>query len=84
MFVIRKTLTQMAKDARLDEVGGISVIGCERYFVIFQPFENRKLYQEKRLWVEDIEVGVVYMRCGYHPDQYPTQRFLFLFRKNKN
>merc|ERR1712233_229967 len=47
VFVIRKTLTQMAKDARLDE--------------------------EKRLWVEDIEVGVVYMRCGYHPDQYPTQ-----------
>ena len=30
--------------------------------------------QEKRLWVGETEVGVVYMRCGYHPDQYPTQR----------
>jgi len=48
VFVIRKTLTEMAKEARLDE--------------------------EKRLWVGETEVGVVYMRCGYHPDQYPTQR----------
>jgi len=48
VFVIRKTLTEMAKDARLDE--------------------------EKRLWVGETEVGVVYMRCGYHPDQYPTER----------
>ena len=30
--------------------------------------------KEKRLWVGETEVGVVYMRCGYHPDQYPTQR----------
>ena len=23
--------------------------------------------------IDDSEVGVIYMRCGYHPDQYPTQ-----------
>jgi len=23
--------------------------------------------------IDGYEVGVVYMRCGYHPDQYPTQ-----------
>ena len=34
--------------------------------------------QEKRLWVGETEVGVVYMRCGYHPDQYPTQRSISL------
>ena len=29
--------------------------------------------QDKRLMMDGVEVGVVYMRCGYHPDQYPTQ-----------
>jgi len=48
VFVIRRTLTQMADEARLDE--------------------------DKRMWVGETEVGVVYLRCGYHPDQYPTQR----------
>ena len=23
--------------------------------------------------VDGHEIGVIYMRCGYHPDQYPTQ-----------
>ena len=23
--------------------------------------------------IDGSEVGVIYMRCGYHPDQYPTQ-----------
>jgi len=48
VMVMRKTLTQIADQATLD--------------------------QEKRLWVDGLEVGVIYMRCGYHPDQYPTQR----------
>jgi len=48
VFVLRRTLTQMAAEARLDK--------------------------DKRLWVGELEVGVIYMRCGYHPDQYPTQK----------
>ena len=32
--------------------------------------------QDKRLWVGELEVGVIYMRCGYHPDQYPTQKYI--------
>ena len=47
VFVLRKSLTQMASEARLDG--------------------------EKRLWVGDKEVAVVYFRCGYSPDQYPTE-----------
>ena len=90
VFVIRKTLTEMANDARLDEVGSISVqhkgqrkIDTRRYnrgwenlsSFCFDLFLNRNWYQDKRLWVGEIEVGVVYMRCGYHPDQYPTERW---------
>ena len=64
VFVIRRTLTQMANEARLDEVD---------YF--FKDLDLELLPdKEKRLWVGETEVGVVYMRCGYHPDQYPTQR----------
>lgn len=48
VFVIRKTLTEIAKFGRLDE--------------------------EKRLFFGQEEVAVVYFRCGYHPDQYPTDK----------
>ena len=64
VFVIRRTLTQMANEARLDEVDDLFDKDLD---LEFAP-------QEKRLWVGETEVGVVYMRCGYHPDQYPTQR----------
>ena len=63
VFVIRRTLTQMANEARLDEVDDL-----------FKDLDLEFAPQEKRLWVGETEVGVVYMRCGYHPDQYPTQR----------
>jgi len=48
VFVVRRTLTQLADEASLTE--------------------------DKRLMVGGVEVGVIYMRCGYHPDQYPSQR----------
>eukprot|EP00092_Neocalanus_flemingeri_P109192 GFUD01140311.1.p1 GENE.GFUD01140311.1~~GFUD01140311.1.p1 ORF type:complete len:481 (-),score=153.63 GFUD01140311.1:166-1608(-) len=48
VFVIRKTLTELATRAQLS--------------------------QDKSLWIDGHEVGVVYMRCGYHPDQYPTEK----------
>ena len=63
VFVIRRTLTQMANEARLDEVDDL-----------FKDLDLEFAPQEKRLWVGETEVGVVYMRCGYHPDQYPTRR----------
>jgi len=47
VFVIRRTLTDMA--------------------------ERASLTVDKRLMIDGSEVGVIYMRCGYHPDQYPTQ-----------
>lgn len=47
-YVIRKTLTEIAKEGRLDE--------------------------NKRLFVGQHEVAVIYFRCGYHPDQYPTDK----------
>ena len=47
VFVIRKTLTDLALRGSLTE--------------------------DKRLMIDGSEVGVIYMRCGYHPDQYPTQ-----------
>merc|ERR1712066_320235 len=47
VFVIRKTLTDLAHRGSLTE--------------------------DKRLMIDGVEVGVIYMRCGYHPDQYPTQ-----------
>ena len=48
VFVIRRTLTEIANEATLDE--------------------------KKRLLVDGHEVAVVYFRCGYHPDQYPTEK----------
>merc|ERR1712029_789465 len=48
VFVIRKTLTEIANEGTLDE--------------------------KKRLVVDGHEVAVVYFRCGYHPDQYPTEK----------
>jgi len=48
VFVVRKTLTQLAEEASLTP--------------------------DKRLMVEGREVAVIYMRCGYHPDQYPSER----------
>ena len=30
--------------------------------------------KDKSLWIDGNEVGVIYLRCGYHPDQYPTER----------
>jgi len=47
VFVIRKTLTDLAQRGSLTE--------------------------DKRLMIDGKEVAVIYMRCGYHPDQYPTQ-----------
>ena len=47
VFVIRKTLTDLAQRGSLTE--------------------------DKRLMIDGSEVAVIYMRCGYHPDQYPTQ-----------
>ena len=34
---------------------------------------NRFLIKDKTLWIDGHEVAVIYMRCGYHPDQYPTE-----------
>ena len=48
VYVIRKTLTEVANEGHLGE--------------------------GKRLFIGSQEVAVVYFRCGYHPDQYPTQR----------
>jgi len=48
VFVIRKTLTEMASRAEMKE--------------------------DKSLWIDGQEVAVIYMRCGYHPDQYPTEK----------
>jgi len=48
-FVVRKTLTEVAKDGYLEK-------------------------DSKKLFVGKQEVAVVYFRCGYHPDQYPTEK----------
>jgi len=48
VFVIRKTLTELADRAVMKE--------------------------DKSLWIDGKEVAVIYMRCGYHPDQYPTEK----------
>jgi len=49
VFVLRKTLTEVAERGSLDE-------------------------KTRKLFVEGIEVAMVYFRCGYSPDQYPTER----------
>eukprot|EP00090_Calanus_glacialis_P028451 TRINITY_DN4569_c0_g1_i2.p1 TRINITY_DN4569_c0_g1~~TRINITY_DN4569_c0_g1_i2.p1 ORF type:complete len:481 (-),score=128.38 TRINITY_DN4569_c0_g1_i2:814-2256(-) len=48
VFVIRKTLTELASRAEMKD--------------------------DKSLWIDGQEVAVIYMRCGYHPDQYPTEK----------
>ena len=48
VYVIRKTLTEIANEGKMDE--------------------------NKRLIVDGQEVAVIYFRCGYHPDQYPTEK----------
>ena len=49
---------------------------CPEVFVIRRTLTeigNRgKLTADKRLIIDGQEVAVIYMRCGYHPDQYPT------------
>ena len=30
--------------------------------------------KDKTLWIDGHEVGVIYLRCGYHPDQYPSEK----------
>merc|ERR1712156_465543 len=48
-FVIRKTLTEISTEGRIEP-------------------------NTKKLFVGKHEVAVVYYRCGYHPDQYPTEK----------
>jgi len=50
---------------------------CPDVFVIRKTLtqigQSGKLSNDKKLLVDGHEVAVIYMRCGYHPDQYPTQ-----------
>ena len=50
---------------------------CPHVFVIRKTLtqigQSGKLSNDKKLLVDGHEVAVIYMRCGYHPDQYPTQ-----------
>jgi len=50
---------------------------CPEVFVIRKTLTQLTteacLTEDKRLMVGEVEVAVIYMRCGYHPDQYPTQ-----------
>jgi len=50
---------------------------CPDVFIIRRTLTeigNRgSLTKDKRLMIDGLEIGVVYMRCGYHPDQYPTE-----------
>jgi len=50
---------------------------CPEVFVIRRTLTEigtrGKLTDDKRLIIDGQEVGVIYMRCGYHPDQYPTE-----------
>ena len=41
---------------------------------MLNTISRASLTDDKRLMIDGHEVGVVYMRCGYHPDQYPTSR----------
>jgi len=50
---------------------------CPEVFVIRKTLTDlirATLTSDKRLMIDGYEVGVVYMRCGYHPDQYPTEK----------
>ena len=50
---------------------------CPDVFVIRRTLtdigQRGSLSDDKRLMIDGLEVGVIYMRCGYHPDQYPTE-----------
>jgi len=50
---------------------------CPEAFVIRKTLtdlaQRGSLTEDKRLMIDGAEVGVIYMRCGYHPDQYPTE-----------
>eukprot|EP00092_Neocalanus_flemingeri_P009940 GFUD01010718.1.p1 GENE.GFUD01010718.1~~GFUD01010718.1.p1 ORF type:complete len:482 (+),score=144.35 GFUD01010718.1:71-1516(+) len=51
---------------------------CPEVYVIRKTLTelgNRaEMKEDKSLWIDGHEVAVVYMRCGYHPDQYPTEK----------
>eukprot|EP00092_Neocalanus_flemingeri_P069966 GFUD01085829.1.p1 GENE.GFUD01085829.1~~GFUD01085829.1.p1 ORF type:complete len:482 (+),score=135.81 GFUD01085829.1:62-1507(+) len=51
---------------------------CPEVYVIRKTLTelgNRaEMKEDKCLWIDGHEVAVVYMRCGYHPDQYPTEK----------
>eukprot|EP00092_Neocalanus_flemingeri_P081177 GFUD01101330.1.p1 GENE.GFUD01101330.1~~GFUD01101330.1.p1 ORF type:complete len:500 (+),score=134.48 GFUD01101330.1:58-1500(+) len=51
---------------------------CPEVYVIRKTLTelgNRaEMKEDKTLWIDGHEVAVVYMRCGYHPDQYPTEK----------
>jgi glutathione synthetase len=50
---------------------------CPEAFVIRRTLteigERGTLTEDKRLIIDGHEVGVIYMRSGYNPDQYPTE-----------
>jgi len=50
---------------------------CPQVFVIRKTLteigERGQLTEDKRLIIDGKEVGVIYMRCGYHPSQYPSE-----------
>jgi len=50
---------------------------CPEVFVVRKTLTeigNRgHLSKDKRLIIDDQEIAVIYMRCGYHPSQYPTE-----------
>jgi len=45
---------------------------CPDVFVIRKTLtdigERGVLMKDKTLWIDGHEVGVIYLRCGYHPD----------------
>lgn len=49
---------------------------CPDVFVVRKTLtemgKRGKLTEDKRLMIDGHEVAVIYMRCGYHPDQYPS------------
>jgi len=51
---------------------------CPEVFVIRKTLTElsniAEMRKDKSLWIDGHEIGVVYMRCGYHPDQYPTEK----------
>jgi len=51
---------------------------CPDVFVIRKTLtdigERGVLMKDKTLWIDGHEVGVIYLRCGYHPDQYPSEK----------